>query len=103
MKTIKNIFHLLSHVVGAIEISILSKHYQTEINVVNTESGRIDQFGKPHGYVYYFIYTHARGDRYINPQEIALCTQHQAKSHKILIYVQPVRQALITLLSVTPS
>ena len=31
---------------GAIEISILSKYYQTEINVVNTENVRIDQFGK---------------------------------------------------------
>ncbi|CAB4031120.1 Hypothetical predicted protein, partial [Paramuricea clavata] len=29
---------------GAIEISILSKHYETEIDVVNTESGRIDRF-----------------------------------------------------------
>ena len=31
---------------GAIELSILSKHYQTEIAVVDTESGRIDRFGK---------------------------------------------------------
>ena len=37
---------------GAIEISILSKHYQTEIDVVNTESGRIDRFGKLHDYKY---------------------------------------------------
>jgi hypothetical protein len=37
-------------VIGAIEISILSKHYETEIDVVNTESGRIDRFGKLHHY-----------------------------------------------------
>ncbi len=35
-------------VIGAIEISILCKHYQIEIDVVNTESGRIDRFGKFH-------------------------------------------------------
>ena len=31
---------------GAIELSILSKHYQAEIAVVDTESGRVDRFGK---------------------------------------------------------
>ena len=31
---------------GAIELSILSAHYQTEIAVVDTESGRVDRFGK---------------------------------------------------------
>ncbi|XP_068674999.1 ubiquitin thioesterase OTU1-like isoform X1 [Montipora foliosa] len=35
---------------GAIELSILSKHYQTEIAVVDTESGRIDRFGEGSGY-----------------------------------------------------
>lgn len=35
---------------GAIEISILSKHYQTEISVVNVESGRIDRFGEDERY-----------------------------------------------------
>ncbi|XP_028405706.1 ubiquitin thioesterase OTU1-like [Dendronephthya gigantea] len=35
---------------GAIEISILSKYYETEINVVNTENGRIDQFGENENY-----------------------------------------------------
>lgn len=35
---------------GAIEISILSKHYQTEINVVNTESTRVDRFGEDECY-----------------------------------------------------
>jgi len=27
-------------------LSILSKHYQTEIAVVDIESGRVDRFGK---------------------------------------------------------
>ena len=31
---------------GAIELSIVSNHYQTEIAVVDTESGRVDRFGK---------------------------------------------------------
>lgn len=31
---------------GAIEISILSKHYQVEIDVVDTQSCRIDRFGE---------------------------------------------------------
>ena len=31
---------------GAIELSILSKHYQTEIAVVDIESERVDRFGK---------------------------------------------------------
>lgn len=35
---------------GAIELSILSKHYQTEIAVVDTESGRVDRFGEGCGY-----------------------------------------------------
>ena len=39
-----SIFSLLSS--GAIELSILSKHYQAEIAVVDTESGRVDRFGK---------------------------------------------------------
>ena len=33
---------------GAIELSILSKHYQTEIAVVDIETGRVDRFGKIH-------------------------------------------------------
>jgi len=36
----------LLYYTGAIELSILSKHYQTEIAVVDTESGRVDRFGK---------------------------------------------------------
>ena len=39
-----SIISLLSS--GAIELSILSKHYQAEIAVVDTESGRVDRFGK---------------------------------------------------------
>lgn len=35
---------------GAIELSILSKHYQAEIAVVDTESGRVDRFGEGSGY-----------------------------------------------------
>ena len=31
---------------GAIEISILSKYYEVEIDVVDTQSGRIDRFGE---------------------------------------------------------
>jgi len=35
---------------GAIELSILSKYYQAEIAVVDTESGRVDRFGEGSGY-----------------------------------------------------
>lgn len=35
---------------GAIEISILSKYYQVEIDVVDTQSGRIDRFGEDINY-----------------------------------------------------
>ncbi|XP_020620581.1 ubiquitin thioesterase OTU1-like isoform X3 [Orbicella faveolata] len=43
---------------GAIELSILSKHYQTEIAVVDIESGRVDRFGEGSGYssCVYLIY-----------------------------------------------
>ena len=37
---------------GAIELSILSKHYQTEIAVVDIETGRVDRYGKSHFYNY---------------------------------------------------
>lgn len=30
-------------------MSILSKHYQTEIAVADTESGRVDRYGKMQG------------------------------------------------------
>ena len=36
---------------GAIELSILSKHYQTEIAVVDIETGRVDRYGKSHFYI----------------------------------------------------
>ncbi|CAI9721474.1 ubiquitin thioesterase OTU1-like [Octopus vulgaris] len=35
---------------GAIEISVLSKHYNVEIDVVDTQSGRIDRFGEDQKY-----------------------------------------------------
>lgn len=35
---------------GAIEISILSKYYDTEIDVVDTQTGRIDRFGEDMNY-----------------------------------------------------
>ncbi|CAH1784415.1 unnamed protein product [Owenia fusiformis] len=35
---------------GAIEISILSKQYSVEIDVVDTQSGRIDRFGEDQNY-----------------------------------------------------
>ena len=35
---------------GAIEISILTKHYAVEIAVVDTQSVRIDRFGEDQGY-----------------------------------------------------
>ena len=35
---------------GAIEISILSKSYEVEIDVVDTQSGRIDRFGEDKNY-----------------------------------------------------
>ncbi|KAK6176446.1 hypothetical protein SNE40_014732 [Patella caerulea] len=35
---------------GGIEISILSKYYRTEIDVVDTQSGRIDRFGEDGNY-----------------------------------------------------
>ncbi|GAB1606733.1 ubiquitin thioesterase OTU1 [Argonauta hians] len=35
---------------GAIEISVLSKHYRVEIDVVDTQSGRIDRFGEDQKY-----------------------------------------------------
>ena len=35
---------------GAIEISILSKYYNMEIDVVDTQSGRIDRFGEDQNY-----------------------------------------------------
>lgn len=35
---------------GAIEISILSKYYSIEIDVVDTQSGRIDRFGEDQNY-----------------------------------------------------
>ena len=35
---------------GAIEVSILSKHYGVEIAVVDTQSGRIDRFGEDQHY-----------------------------------------------------
>ncbi|ESO99484.1 hypothetical protein LOTGIDRAFT_186849 [Lottia gigantea] len=35
---------------GGIEISILSKYYQIEIDVVDTQSGRIDRFGEDGNY-----------------------------------------------------
>ena len=35
---------------GAIELSILSKHYQTEIAVADIETGRVDRFGKDHSF-----------------------------------------------------
>lgn len=35
---------------GAIEISILSKYYSIEIDVVDTQSGRIDRFGEDQSY-----------------------------------------------------
>ncbi|XP_060562412.1 ubiquitin thioesterase OTU1-like [Ruditapes philippinarum] len=35
---------------GAIEISILSKYYDVEIDVVDTQSGRIDRFGEDMNY-----------------------------------------------------
>lgn len=39
-----------NHWGGAIELSILSKHYQTEIAVADTESGRVDRYGEGCGY-----------------------------------------------------
>jgi ubiquitin thioesterase OTU1 len=36
---------------GAIEISILSKYYNMEIDVVDTQSGRIDRFGEDQNYI----------------------------------------------------
>lgn len=36
---------------GAIEISILSKYYSVEIDVVDTQSGRIDRFGEDMNYL----------------------------------------------------
>ncbi|XP_066027386.1 ubiquitin thioesterase OTU1 isoform X2 [Pocillopora verrucosa] len=43
---------------GAIELSILSKHYQTEIAVVDIETGRVDRYGEGIGYskCVYLIY-----------------------------------------------
>jgi len=35
---------------GAIELSILSRHYGVEIDVVDTQSGRIDRFGQSENY-----------------------------------------------------
>jgi len=35
---------------GAIEIAILSKYYEMEIDVVDTQSGRIDRFGEDQNY-----------------------------------------------------
>jgi len=36
---------------GAIEVSILSKYYSVEIDVVDTQSGRIDRFGEDMNYL----------------------------------------------------
>lgn len=35
---------------GAIELSILSRHYHVEIDVIDTQSGRIDRFGQSENY-----------------------------------------------------
>ena len=44
-------FFFLNPSLGAIELSILSKHYQTEIAVVDIETGRVDRYGKNHFYI----------------------------------------------------
>jgi ubiquitin thioesterase OTU1 len=48
-----SLWHLLSICLikgGAIEISILSKYYKTEICVVDIQTGRIDRFGEDYEY-----------------------------------------------------
>lgn len=35
---------------GAIELNVFSQHYQTEINAVDVQSGRIDRFGEGNAY-----------------------------------------------------
>lgn len=49
---------------GAIEISILSEFYETEIAVVDTQSVRIDKFGENNGYNHriYLIYDNVHYD-----------------------------------------
>ena len=32
--------------IGAIELSILARHYETEIAVVDIQTGRVDKFGE---------------------------------------------------------
>lgn len=41
----------MSFIQGAIELNVFAQHYQTEINAVDVQSGRIDRFGE-------FIYLH---------------------------------------------
>ena len=49
---------------GAIEISILSEFYETEIAVVDTQSVRVDKFGEDRGYKHriYLIYDNVHYD-----------------------------------------
>ena len=68
-----SIISLLSS--GAIELSILSKHYQAQIAVVDTESGRVDRFGKT----------------YINLLHRCICNYRRV-GEVLYIYFQTVRK-----------
>ncbi len=37
---------MITIIVGAIEVSVFSEHYQTELDVVDIQTQRIDRFGK---------------------------------------------------------
>ena len=43
---------MITHCVGAIELSILSESYETELHVVDIQTNRIDKFGKCSIYVH---------------------------------------------------
>ena len=51
MQHTQGFFFFFNPSLGAIELSILSKHYQTEIAVVDIETGRVDRYGKSHFYI----------------------------------------------------
>ncbi len=40
------IHSVITIIVGAIEVSVFSEHYQTELDVVDIQTQRIDRFGK---------------------------------------------------------